>query len=124
MKYTAIGENHLYSKAYARGKKYVTGTVVVYILPDLHAARLKKANPQKQKINRIGLTVTRKIGGAVTRNRVKRIIREGYRSVDCEKGVKCGFLVVIVARSAAVDAKSTDIKKDLMTALGKLGMLK
>ena len=124
MKYTAIGENHLYSKAYAKGRKCVTGTVVVYILPDLHAARLKKANPQKQKINRIGLTVTRKIGGAVTRNRVKRIIREGFRAVDREKGVKCGFLVVIVARSAAVDAKSQDVKKDLTTALEKLGMLK
>lgn len=123
MKYTAIGENHLYNKAYAKGKKCVTGTVVVYILPDLHAARLKKSNPQKQKINRIGLTVTRKIGGAVTRNRVKRIIREGYRAVDREYGVRCGFLVVIVARNAAVNAKSPDVEKDLKYALKKLGML-
>jgi len=123
MKYTAIGENHLYSKAYAKGKKCVTDTVVVYILPDLHAARLKKANPQKQKINRIGLTVTKKMGGAVTRNRVKRIIREAYRSIDHSSGVRCGFLVVIVARNAAIDQKTEKVEKDLRYALDKLGML-
>ena len=123
MKYTAIGENHLYSKAYAKGKKCVTDTVVVYVLPDLHAARLKRSNPQKQKINRIGLTVTKKIGGAVTRNRVKRIIREAYRSIDCSKGVRCGFLVVIVARNKAVMAKSNEVEKDLLYALDKLNML-
>jgi ribonuclease P protein component len=77
MKLRAIRENHLYSKAYANGKKYVGRNMVVYLLPDYAAARIAKANPTKKRCNRVGITVTKKIGGAVERNRAKRIIREG-----------------------------------------------
>ena len=74
-------------------------------------------------INRIGLTVTKKLGGAVQRNRVKRVIREGYRSVDRSRDIKCGFLIVLAARTAALYARSTDIAKDIEKALDELGML-
>jgi len=124
MKYKAIGENHLYLKAYSKGKKIVAHHTVVYVLPDRHAVLFKKENPQKQYINRIGLTVTKKIGGAVTRSRVKRIIREGYRLTDKEYGIKKGFLIVLVARDTAVGAKATDIKKDMVYAFKRLEMIK
>lgn len=123
MKYVAIGENHLYAKAYAKGKKHVGRLAAVYVLPDYAAKRLQKAHPQKLKMNRIGLTVSKKLGGAVVRNRVKRIIRHAYKEIDTERGVKCGFLIVIVARSAAVGAKTQHIKKDLEKALSRLDML-
>ena len=123
MKYKAIGENHLYNKAYRKGKKIATKNVVIYVLPDRHAYRFKKENPQKKLINRIGLTVTKKIGGAVIRSRVKRIIREGYRLTDKEFGVKKGNLIVLVARDACVGAKSTELKKDMVYAFRKLGMI-
>ena len=122
MKYRAIGENHLYQKTYARGMKAVTKTVVMYCLRDYAAAKLQKARPQNKRVNRVGLTVTKKIGGAVTRSRVKRILREGFRRVDTETPLKTGFLIVLVARDAAVDAKSTDIYADLKYAVKKLGM--
>ena len=124
MKYRAICENHLYSKAYRKGKKIATKNVVIYVLPDLHASRLKKENPKKELINRVGLTVTKKIGGAVTRSRVKRVIREGYRLTDKEYGVKKGYLIVLVARDSTVKAKSTELKNDMVYGFGKLGMLK
>ena len=123
MKYRAIGENHLYQKAYARGAKAVTRTVVVYCLRDYAAERLQKAHPQHKRVNRIGLTVTKKIGGAVTRSRVKRILRAGFRQLDVETPVKTGFLIVLVARDAAVDAKSQEVYADLKYAFKKLGML-
>ena len=123
MKYRAIVENHLYSKAYRKGKKISTKHVVIYVLPDRHAFRLKKENPAKEYINRIGLTVTKKIGGAVTRSRVKRIIREGYRLTDKEHGIKKGNLIVLVAKDTCVNAKSTDLKKDMVYAFEKLGMI-
>lgn len=123
MKYKAIGENHLYQKAYARGEKAVTKTVVVYVLRDYAAARLQKAHPQKKRENRVGLTVTKKLGGAVVRNRVKRILREGLRQLDRESPLKRGFLVVIVARDAAVQAGTPEILSDLRAAMRKLRMI-
>ena len=122
MKFRAICENHLYSKAYSKGKRAVTSALAVYILPDYQATRLAKAHPEKKKVNRIGLTVSTKLGGAVVRSRVRRILRAGLISLEKEKPLKVGFLIVIAARSQAVSLKSGDIKKELDIAFTKLGM--
>ncbi|MCQ2413229.1 MAG: ribonuclease P protein component [Clostridia bacterium] len=122
MKFRAICENHLYQKAYAKGKRAVTPRIAVYILPDYAAKRLAKAHPEKKTVNRIGLTVSTKLGGAVVRSRVRRILRAGLVSLEKDKPLKVGFLIVIAARSAAVDAKSTDIRQDLDYAMSKLNM--
>ncbi len=122
MKFVSIKENHLYSKAYSKGKRAVTSALAVYVLPDYAAKRLAKAHPQKKVVNRIGLTTSTKLGGAVTRSRTRRILREGLRALEKEKTLKVGFLIVIAARSAAVDLKSTDIKDHLDYAFKKLGM--
>ena len=123
MKRIAITENHLYSKAYAKGKKFVTPTVVVYVLTDYRAARLKKENPEKKYINRIGLTVTKKNGGAVERNRCKRVMREALRSVETEYGLRAGFLIVLVAREATAKTKTAVVASDMTNAFSRLGML-
>ena len=83
----------------------------------------KNANTLKHIFNRLGITVTKKIGAAVVRSRVKRILREGWRLVNKEYRLKCGFLVVIVARDNAVTAKTDDIKADLIKACKMLDML-
>ena len=122
MKFKAICENHLYSKAYTKGKRAVTSALAVYVLPDYHAKKIAKADPAKRIANRYGLTTSTKLGGAVTRSRCRRIMREGLRALEKERPLKKGFLVVIAARTAAVSLKSTDIKEHLDVAFGKLGM--
>ncbi len=122
MKLRTIKENHLYSKAYSKGKKFVAKNVVVYVLKDLASSRLAKENPEKKKINRVGLTVTKKLGSAVVRNRCKRIIREAYRLSDKDNEIMGGYLIVIVARSGIIKAKSTDVKRDLDRAFSALSM--
>ena len=122
MKFVAIKENHLYSKAYSKGKRAVTSALAVYVLPDYAAKRLAKAHPQKKVVNRIGLTTSTKLGGAVVRSRTRRIMREGLRALEREKTLKVGFLIVIAARSAAIHLKSTEIRDHLDLAFKKLGM--
>ena len=121
MKEIAIKENHLYVKAYRKGDRFVGRYVAVYILRDYAAKKLCKENPQKQFLNRLGLSVTKKIGGAVERNRAKRIIRAAYDSMKDD--LKKGFLIVISAREAINGKKSTDVEKELQVAFSKLGLL-
>ena len=73
-------------------------------------------------VNRIGLTTSTKLGGAVVRSRLRRIMREGLRALEKEKTLKRGFLIVIAARSASVGLKSTEIKNQLDFAFKKLDM--
>lgn len=121
MKNIAVTENHLYNKAYTKGKRFFGRLVRVYVLRDLKAKKIMLANPEKEYINRLGISVSKKNGGAVVRNRIKRIIREGYRAVEGE--LKTGYLVIIAAKNEAADAKSTDIEKELRYAFSKLEML-
>ena len=123
MKLYAINENHLFSKVYTKGKRAVTRTVCVYILPDYHASRLQRAHPLKLRINRVGLTVTKKLGGAPLRNRAKRVMREAYYKAQKEYSIKTGFLVVIAARSTATTAKTDEVFKDLTEAFRQTGMI-
>ena len=122
MKFRTIKENHLFGKAYAKGKRAVTSALAVYVLPDYAAKRLAKAHPSKTVMNRIGLTTSTKLGGAVVRSRARRILREGLRLLEKERPIKQGFLIVIAARSAATTLKSTDIKRHLYKAFLGLGM--
>ncbi len=118
----AIKENHLYKKTFQRGKRWSGRYVTVCVLKDLAAGRLRKANPQKELINRIGLSVPKREGGAIERNRVKRIIRAGLQGVERRRPLKKGFLIVIAARPGIETQKSPAIESELRYIFKKLEM--
>ena len=124
MKHIAISENHLYSKAYAKGQKFVGGHIIAYVLKDYKAKKLQNEHPEKIMVNRIGLTVSKKIGHAVVRNRVKRIMREGLRQVEKSFCIEKGYLVVLVARPACIEAKSQNLSHDIQKAFKLLNLVK
>ena len=123
MKEPAICENHLYGKAYSRGRKSVRRHLIVYVLRDKAANRVARSRRDGEKVNRLGLTVRKNVGGAIERNRVKRILRAGYRSCVAENPPKKGFLIVIVARPSALGVKSTVISRELKEAFSELELI-
>jgi ribonuclease P protein component len=124
MKDIAITENHLYQKAYRNGEKAHTRHLSVYILRDWGAKKQMLQNPQKQYINRVGLSVSKKIGGAVIRNRVKRVIRAGLSEAKLHAPLKTGYLIVIAAKVGAHEASGNDMGRELIHALTKLNMFR
>ena len=122
MKQIAIKENHLYNKTFRRGKSFVGKYTAIYVLRDLSAERLKKENPRKKYVNRVGLSVSKKIGGAVERNRAKRIIRAAFDVY--EDRLSKGNLIVISARTSIVGKKSQDIAREFAFAFEKLSLLR
>jgi len=68
---------------------------------------------------RLGITVTRKVGGAVRRNRIKRLAREWFRSRSREFG-SCD-LVLIAKRDMPQSLRLEDVRQDLDLRLAQLG---
>lgn len=123
MKNYPIREHHLYNKAFHRGERFTGRLVAVYVLRDYAAKRLMLANPQKQYLNRVGLSVGKRLGGAVGRNRAKRLLREAYREIKLQYGIKTGYLVVLAARDALVGKKTPEVVRDMTVCFSRLGML-
>lgn len=98
--------NRDFRRLYGRGKSLVTPHFVIYALKNRNG-RL-----------RLGITAGKKLGGAVQRNRAKRVITAAFR--ECLPNIRRGSDFVIVARSRILGVKSTVVaaafRKQLRTA--------
>ena len=103
-----LKENRDFRRAYNKGEAFVSPYFVVYIL--------KK---RTEKV-RLGITVSKKIGGAVLRNRAKRVITAAFR--ECLPNIAVGYDFVIVARTRVVTVKSTVISEILKSYIIKAGI--
>jgi ribonuclease P protein component len=73
------------------------------------------AFPNSLACTRFGVAATRKIGGAVARNRAKRRIREVFRTA----GVPGGLDLVVVVRREVVDAEWQELRAEFQGLLGR-----
>ena len=94
-----------FQRVYQKGKSYANKYLVMYIL---------KQDTQK---NRIGISVSKKVGNSVKRHRITRLIRESYRLN--EKEFDGGLDIVIVARPSAKEKDFFTIESALLH-LGRL----
>lgn len=104
----SLKENSVFRRLYYRGNSAGNRFLVVY-------CRRNGTNT-----TRLGLTVSAKLGHAVVRNRIRRRLREVYR-LD-EGNLPCGYDMVIVARSAALEAEFSVLCRAFASATDKLGL--
>jgi ribonuclease P protein component len=103
-------KNAEFKKVYSQGRYYVEKYVVIYII--------KNASDY----NKVGYSVSKKIGKAVQRNLVKRRMREIYR-LNGDR-IKKGFDMVFTARTGSAAAEFSDIRKCMESAMFRARLLK
>ncbi len=105
-----LKKNSDFRRLYAKGKSAVNPYMVVYC----------RRNRTGQ--NRLGYTVSVKLGHAVRRNRIRRRLRETVR-LNADK-LTPGWDIVLVARSRALDAPFSKLQSAYLASCGKLGLLR
>lgn len=101
----SLKKNHQFQFVYKYGKSYANKYLVMYI----------KENGMER--NRIGISVSKKVGNSVVRHRITRLVRESYRLHEAV--FNSGLDIVIVARKSAASVGYEEIESALLH-LGKL----
>lgn len=110
MKHTvALKQNHEFRRLYNKGKSAVSPYFAIYC---------RKNN---REMSRLGITTGVKLGNAVKRNRVRRRIRELYRTN--ENRFLSGYDIVVVARTRAVFSRYSDLEHSFLKLMKKLELL-
>lgn len=108
-KIISLKRNSDFQRLYNRGKSVVKPTMVVY------------AKKGRGEMLRLGITATKKLGGAVERNRAKRRIRELFRVKQDE--LVSGYDICIVARNRVLNAEYDKVCADFMSAAKEIGLI-
>jgi len=101
----SLKKNKDFQIVYQKGKSFANRYLVMYVLPN-----------QYNK-NRLGISVSKKVGNSVVRHRVTRLIRESYRLN--EKKFSPGLDIVVIARPSAKGKKYQEIEEALLHVSAK-----
>ena len=105
----SLKENSMFRRLYAKGKSAANAYLVIY------------CRRNGTEINRIGYTVSKKLGHAVVRNRARRRLREVYRLNEAM--FKPGYDIVVVARHRCISADFQKLTKAYLSLAEKAGIL-
>ena len=105
-----IKANKDFRSAYYHGKVQAHPAVIVY------------ARRSRYPYARLGITTGKKVGGAVQRNRARRLLREAYRGLAPRIGGH--WDIVLVARARVLQLKSTQLQPVLQRMLETAGVLR
>lgn len=109
MKHTvSLKQNHEFRRLYGKGKRAVSPYFAVY------------CRRTGRPYSRLGITAGTKLGNAVKRNRVRRRIRELYRTN--EDRLSPGYDIVVVARTRAVFARYAELERSFLQLMRRLGI--
>lgn len=104
-KTVSLKKNSSFQKVYKSGASYANKHFVMIILKN------------NLTINRLGITVSKKVGKSVVRSRVTRLIKEAYRLN--EEKMSVGFDIVVIARVACNGLSFLYVERSLMHLLKK-----
>ena len=96
----SLKKNRDFQNVYSKGRSYANRMLVMYVLNN-HTEN-----------NRLGISVSKKVGNSVIRHRITRLIRESYRLQ--EDMFNSGLDIVVIARVSAKGATYWDIEKALL----------
>lgn len=108
-KYILRNNNH-FKKVYKKGKSYGNRLVVMYVYEN------------GMDYNRVGFSVTKKIGNSVVRNKIKRRMKESYR-LNCYK-IKDGYDLIFLPKVMANKASYREIESAMIHLLKIAKLLK
>ena len=100
---------------YRRGKSFANSILVLYILKN----KMNK-DAQGKLYNKVGISVSKKVGNSVVRSRSKRLIYENYRFKD--EYINKGYDFVFVARTKLKDKTFKDVEIAMDNLLKKAGL--
>lgn len=104
----SLKKNYQFRTVYNKGRSYASHHLVIYFLKN------------NKDINRLGISVSKKVGKSVIRSHKTRIIRESYRLL--ENNVKIGYDIVIIARVSAKDSSFHEISKSIEKLFTKMNL--
>ena len=96
----SLKKNKDFQQVYRRGKSYANKLLVMYVLKN------------DSETNRLGISVSKKVGNSVVRHHVTRLIRESYRLQ--EEMFNSGLDIVVIARAGAKESTYHEIEKALL----------